>query len=133
MSRVTIAEVAGTAGVLQSHGQPALSGNHKYLRATRQRVSRRSSSSTTGHRGAQPHLQAHQHRRRARRRYQQPFYPDVFLGIEDRVAAGLQRLSLQLPTTIWRGKKYIQSLVDKNDDGVLDQDEQFLARSGWWS
>lgn len=129
MSRVTIAEVAEKAGVSKATVSRVLSGNHKYLRAaTRQRVeqaiaqldyrpSTMARSLTSKRTNTVGVLVAD---------ISNPFYPDVFLGIEDRALQ--QGYSVYLCNTNYdlaRGKKYIQSLVDKHVDGVLIMTSSF--------
>ena len=133
MSRVTIAEVAKTAGVSKATVSRVLSGNHKYLRAaTRQRVEQaieqldyRPSTVARSLTSKRTHtvgvLVAD---------IGNPFYPDVFAGIED---SALQRgYSVYLCNTNYdlaRGEKYIQSLIDRNADGVLIMTSSFSP--GW--
>lgn len=129
MARTTIADVAAAAGVSKATVSRVLSGNHKYLRAaTRQRVERviaqldyRPSTVARSLTSKRTHtvgvLVAD---------IGNPFYPEVFLGIEDRALQ--QSYSVFLCNTNYdlaRGKRYIQSLIDKRVDGVLIMTSSF--------
>jgi LacI family transcriptional regulator len=129
MSRVTIAEVAKAAGVSKATVSRVLSGNHKYLTPeTRWRVeqaikqldyrpstvARSLTSKRTNTVGV---LVAD---------ISNPFYPDVFLGIEDgAVKHGYNVFLCNTNYDLARGKNYIQSLVDKRVDGVLIMTSSF--------
>jgi LacI family transcriptional regulator len=129
MSRVTIAEVAKAAGVSKATVSRVLSGNHKYMRsATRRRVEQaiqkldyRPSTIARSLTSKRTHtvgvLVAD---------ISNPFYPDVFHGIED--SALKQGYSVFLCNTNYdlaRGRHYIQSLTDKRVDGVLIMTSSF--------
>jgi LacI family transcriptional regulator len=129
MPRTTIDEVAKAAGVSKATVSRVLSGNHKHLRAsTRLRVEKaiqalnfRPSSVARSLTSKRTHtvgvLVAD---------ISNPFYPDVFHGIED--SALKQGYSVFLCNTNYdlaRGKHYIQSLIDKRVDGVLIMTSSF--------
>lgn len=141
MARATIADVARSAGVSKATVSRVLSGNHKYLKAdTRARVeqaieqlSYRPSSVARSLTSKRTHtvgvLVAD---------ISNPFYPDVFHGIED--SALQQGYNVFLCNTNYdleRGQTYIQSLIDKHVDGILIMTSSFseawlveLERSG---
>ena len=129
MPRATIAEVAKSAGVSKATVSRVLSGNHLYLRAeTRlrveqaiQRLDYRPSSVARSLTSKRTHtagvLIAD---------LSNPFYADVFHGIED--AALTDGYNVFLCNTNYdleRGKAYIQSLIDKRVDGVLIMTSSF--------
>lgn len=131
MARATIAEVAKAAGVSKATVSRVLSGNHKYLRAdTRARVEQaikelqyRPSSIARSLTSKRTHtvgvLVAD---------ISNPFYPDVFHGIED--SALIQNYNVFLCNTNYdlaRGLTYIQSLIDKHVDGILIMTSNFSA------
>jgi LacI family transcriptional regulator len=141
MARVTIAEVARAAGVSKATVSRVLSGHHKYLKAaTRERVEQaideleyRPSSVARSLTSKRTHtvgvLVAD---------IANPFYSDVFHGIED--SALSRNYNVFLCNTNYdleRGQTYIQSLVDKHVDGILIMTSSFseawlaeLQRSG---
>lgn len=129
MARVTIADVAKSAGVSKATVSRVLSGNHKYLKtATRERVEQaineleyRPSSVARSLTSKRTHtvgvLVAD---------IANPFYSDVFHGIED--SALSQNYNVFLCNTNYdleRGQTYIQSLVDKHVDGILIMTSSF--------
>ena len=131
MARATIAEVAKAAGVSKATVSRVLSGNHKYLRAdTRARVEQaikelqyRPSSIARSLTSKRTHtvgvLVAD---------ISNPFYPDVFHGIED--SALRRNYNVFLCNTNYdlaRGLTYIQSLIDKHVDGILIMTSSFAA------
>lgn len=141
MARVTIADVARSAGVSKATVSRVLSGHHKYLKAaTRERVEQaineleyRPSSVARSLTSKRTHtvgvLVAD---------IANPFYSDVFHGIED--SALSQSYNVFLCNTNYdldRGQTYIQSLIDKHVDGILIMTSSFseawlaeLQRSG---
>lgn len=141
MARVTIADVARTAGVSKATVSRVLSGHHQYLKAaTRERVEHaiseleyRPSSVARSLTSKRTHtvgvLVAD---------IANPFYSDVFHGIED--SALSQNYNVFLCNTNYdleRGQTYIQSLIDKHVDGILIMTSSFseawlaeLQRSG---
>jgi LacI family transcriptional regulator len=131
MARATIAEVAAAAGVSKATVSRVLSGNHKYLKPqTRARVEKairelqyRPSSVARSLTSKRTHtvgvLVAD---------ISNPFYPDVFHGIED--SALKQNYNVFLCNTNYdlaRGGTYIQSLIDKRVDGILIMTSSFSA------
>lgn len=141
MARVTIADVARSAGVSKATVSRVLSGHHQYLKAaTRERVEHaineleyRPSSVARSLTSKRTHtvgvLVAD---------IANPFYSDVFHGIED--SALSQSYNVFLCNTNYdleRGQTYIQSLIDKHVDGILIMTSSFseawlaeLQRSG---